>query len=307
MAIPRMRRAEVFAAGAYPLHSDRRLLDAPVRPHAHDFCELAVVVAGRAAYRTRHGSRGLGGGDVVAVRPGSWHEYREVADLDVVNVYLGPELLSGELAWILDYPGLTNLIFGTGDVRLRLSRAATERTRHWLEQLARCREHPEAEQPLQLRSLLGCAFAEFAGAGAARAGRSMSPATRTALLAMAQDPARAWSAADLAGTARVSPSHLQHQFAEQLGTSPLGWLAQYRSEQMAVRLAATGRPVAEIGRAVGWPDPNYAARRFRTTYGISPTEYRRRFAFSPDPVEDGAPDRQRGRAWRGGWPPGRSV
>jgi AraC-like DNA-binding protein/mannose-6-phosphate isomerase-like protein (cupin superfamily) len=279
-AIPRMRRAEVFPDDAYPLHSDRRRLDAPVVPHAHDFCEVAVVVSGRAAYRTRHGTRGLRGGDVVAVRPGSWHEYRAVVELEVVNVYLGQELLSGELAWVLDHPGLTNLIFGTGDVRLRLSPAATDRARRWLEQLARCRDHPEADQPLQLRSLLGCAFAEFAGAGASRAGRPVSPATRTALLAMAEDPARAWSAAELATVARVSPSHLQHQFAEQLGTSPLGWLAQYRAEQMAVRLAATGRPVAEIGRAVGWSDPNYAARRFRATHGLSPTEYRRRFAFA---------------------------
>jgi AraC-like DNA-binding protein len=38
--------------------------------------------------------------------------------------------------------------------------------------------------------------------------------------------------------------------------------------------------VAEIGRAVGWSDPNYAARRFRATHGLSPTEYRRRFTFA---------------------------
>jgi AraC family L-rhamnose operon transcriptional activator RhaR len=97
---------------------------------------------------------------------------------------------------------------------------------------------------------------------------------------MAQDPARAWSVAELAAIARVSPSQLQHQFAGQMGISLLGWLTQYRSELMAVRLAAGGRSVAEIGRAVGWHDPNYAARRFRATYGLSPTEYRRRFAFT---------------------------
>jgi AraC-like DNA-binding protein/mannose-6-phosphate isomerase-like protein (cupin superfamily) len=279
--IPRMRRTEVLPGDAYALHSDRRLLDTPVPPHAHDFCEVAVVVSGRAAYRTRHGSRDLGVGDVVAVRPGSWHEYRAVADLDVLNVYLGQELLAGDLAWVLDHPRLTNLIFGTGDVRLRLSPAATERTRGWLEQLARCRDHPDTAQVLQLRSLLGCVFAEFAGAAsdASGTGRATTPATRTALLAMAQDPARAWSVADLAALALVSASHLQHRFAEQLGTSPLAWLAQYRSEQMAVRLAAGRGSVAEIGRSVGWPDPSYAARRFRATYGMSPTEYRRRFAF----------------------------
>jgi AraC family L-rhamnose operon transcriptional activator RhaR len=280
VTIPRLRRTEVFADGAYPLHSDRRLLDAPVLPHAHDFCELMVIVSGRAGYRTRHGTRDLAGGDVVAVRPGSWHEYRDVVDLEVLNVYLGQELLSGDLAWILGYSSLTNLIFGTGDVRLRLSPAATERTRWWLGQLADCRDRPEVDQALQLRSLLGCVFAEFAGASAAHAGRAMNPATSAALLAMAQDPARAWSVAELAAIARVSPSHLQHRFAGQMGISLLGWLTQYRSELMAVQLAAGGRSVAEIGRAVGWPDPNYAARRFRATYGLSPTEYRRRFAFT---------------------------
>jgi AraC-like DNA-binding protein/mannose-6-phosphate isomerase-like protein (cupin superfamily) len=293
VAIPRMRRTEVFPDDAYPLHGDRRLLEGPVVPHAHDFCELAVVLSGRAAYRTRHGHRRLGAGDVVAVRPGSWHEYRDVAGLDVVNVYLGPELLSGDLAWVLEYPALANLFFGTGDVRLRLSQSATDRVRGWLAQLADCREadrrdHAGVARPLQLRSLLGCALAEIAGAEIA-GGRSpggpvspagpIAPATRAALLAMARDPARDWSAADLAAAARVSSSHLQHQFAAQLGVSPLGWLAQYRAEQMAVRLAATTRPVAEIGRAVGWADPNYAARKFRAAYGMSPTSYRRRFAF----------------------------
>lgn len=280
MAIPRMRRAEVFPDDAYALHSDRRVLDTPVRPHAHDFCEVAVVVSGRAVHRTRHGGHDLGPGDVVAVRPGSWHGYRDVAGLDVLNIYLGQELMSGDLAWVLDHPRLTGLLFGTGEVRLRLSPAATDRARGWLEQLAGCRDNPDAERPLQLRSLLGCVFAEFAGADAAHAARPTSRATRAALLAMAQDPARGWSVADLAAIARVSPSHLHHQFAEQLGTSLLGWLAQYRSEQMAVRLAAGGATVSEIGRAVGWPDPSYAARRFRATYGVSPTEYRRRFAFS---------------------------
>jgi AraC-like DNA-binding protein/mannose-6-phosphate isomerase-like protein (cupin superfamily) len=277
-----MRRIEVFPHDGYALHSDRRQLDTAVPPHAHDFCEVAVVVSGRAVHRTRHGGHDLEAGDVVAVRAGSWHEYRDVADLDVLNIYLGQELLSGDLAWMLGYPRLTNLIFGAGGSRLRLSPAATGRTRGWLEQLADCRTDSDAAQPLQLRSLLGCVLAEFAGArsSTSHAGRPTTPATRAALLAMAQDPARAWSVADLAAIARVSPSYLHHRFAEQLGVSVLGWLAQYRSEQMAVRLAASTATVSEIGRAVGWHDPNYAARRFRATHGISPTEYRRRFAFA---------------------------
>jgi AraC family L-rhamnose operon transcriptional activator RhaR len=33
-----------------------------------------------------------------------------------------------------------------------------------------------------------------------------------------------------------------------------------------------------VGRAVGWPDQNYFARRFKAHYGLSATTYRNRFA-----------------------------
>lgn len=49
---------------------------------------------------------------------------------------------------------------------------------------------------------------------------------------------------------------------------------------MAVQLVAGDRTVSEIARAVGWLDPNYAARRFRNAYQMSPTDYRRRFAVA---------------------------
>jgi AraC family L-rhamnose operon transcriptional activator RhaR len=38
------------------------------------------------------------------------------------------------------------------------------------------------------------------------------------------------------------------------------------------------QPVTCIGQAVGWPDRNYFARRFKAHYGLSVTSYRARFA-----------------------------
>ena len=46
-------------------------------------------------------------------------------------------------------------------------------------------------------------------------------------------------------------------------------------------LVTTDDSVAEIGRIVGWADPNYASRRFRQIYGSTPTDYRSRFATAP--------------------------
>ena len=43
-------------------------------------------------------------------------------------------------------------------------------------------------------------------------------------------------------------------------------------------VAAAPWQVTAIGRAVGWPDQNYFARRFKAHYGLSATTYRKRFA-----------------------------
>jgi AraC family L-rhamnose operon transcriptional activator RhaR len=58
----------------------------------------------------------------------------------------------------------------------------------------------------------------------------------------------------------------------------MAYLAQVRAEQAAVLLLHSDEPVTRTGRAVGWPDQNYFARRFKAHYGLSATTYRERFA-----------------------------
>lgn len=284
-----MRRQHVFGDDGYPINSERLVLNEAVEAHAHDFCELAIICGGRAGYRTQYGRRVISVGNVVAVRPGGWHAYFDVQDLDVVNVYLGAELLSDELSWVLDDATLTNLLIGSGDLALRLTAEATGRVADWLAALGASRSRADGKRrsqaqrtaavPLQLRSLLGAVFAEFVSSRPMRQETPAPPAVRIALAAMAEAPAHPWSIEDLARAAGVSASHLHHQFADRLGASPMQWLNQYRAEQMAVQLVAGHRPVAEIGRAVGWSDPNYATRRFRAAYDLTPSQYRTRFAF----------------------------
>jgi AraC family L-rhamnose operon transcriptional activator RhaR len=275
----RMRRAEVFGTAGYPLNSARLQLTDPVPAHAHDFCEVAVICGGAAEYRTRLGRRRLTAGNVVAVRPGSWHAYSQIAYLDVANLYLGSELLGTELSWVLDDPTLTNLLIGSGDLALKLDAAATRRVARWLAELAASRDRDAPAAAVQQRSLLGAVLAELVGS---RPIREITPApdsVRIALSAMADRPQHPWTIEELADLAGVSPSHLHHQFADRLGSSPLRWLNGYRAEQMAVQLVAGTRSVAEIGRSVGWSDPNYATRRFRSAYNLTPSAYRAQFSF----------------------------
>jgi AraC family L-rhamnose operon transcriptional activator RhaR len=64
----------------------------------------------------------------------------------------------------------------------------------------------------------------------------------------------------------------------------MAYLARCRVETAAILLVHTTQPITQIGRSVGWPDPNYFARRFKGHTGLSPSAYRSRFTTStPQP------------------------
>lgn len=158
----RRTRVEVFTAGvavaAWPF-----VITESVPPHVHDFIELALVTAGSADYSTSDGTARLAAGDVVVVRPGSWHAYALVgADpFAVTNAYLGPEMVHGSMAWLLDYPRLARLLLGGGRLRGSLPPPARSRVAGWLAQLAAEQDRPD---PGLNAALLGCALVEISRA-----------------------------------------------------------------------------------------------------------------------------------------------
>ena len=85
-----------------------------VPEHTHAFIELALVVAGRARHRSPAGARRVRRGDVVMVRPGSWHAYDELAQFVVINAYLQASLVHRELAWLMDFPSLAANLLRAG-------------------------------------------------------------------------------------------------------------------------------------------------------------------------------------------------
>jgi AraC-like DNA-binding protein len=95
--------------------------------------------------------------------------------------------------------------------------------------------------------------------------------------AMAADPAADWTVGALASSAHVSTGHFARNFRRRLGSAPMAWLAALRGERAAALLIETDLPTAEVGRLVGWADPNYASRRFRQLYGVATAAYRRMF------------------------------
>ena len=88
------------------------------------------------------------------------------------------------------------------------------------------------------------------------------------------DPVRHWSVTDLADELHLSKSQVGRVFVEAFGKSPIAYLTMLRTEQMAGLLRSTESSIATIARAVGWRDPDFAARQFRRSIGVTPSKYR---------------------------------
>lgn len=89
-----------------------------------------------------------------------------------------------------------------------------------------------------------------------------------------------WTLTHLARTMHLSPSQVRRLFIVAFGKSPIAYLTMLRVERMAERLRTTDDAIAIVAGEVGWNDPDFAARQFRRSMGLSPSEYRR---ISRDP------------------------
>jgi AraC family transcriptional regulator, L-rhamnose operon transcriptional activator RhaR len=262
--------------------------DSPL--HTHSFVEIAFTVGGTGAHQSLAGRHRLQSGDVVLLRPGVWHGYEECADLELFNCCFSSELLRRELAWTREDPLLGYLLWtgpyaapGRGVLTFRLGAAAYSECLAHLEALAALRHSSVARyrgDVLGRLSLLLSQLGRAAGAGLDGPGQAgpLHPAVGRAIRLLEGDIARRWTLTALAGELHLAPGYLVRLFKAATGLPPMAYLAQVRAEHAAVLLLHSDEPITGIGRAVGWPDQNYFARRFKAHYGLSATTYRERFA-----------------------------
>ena len=279
----RLRRRQVFGPDGYPVAAAVIALDGPVATHTHDFLELAVLLEGRVTYATPDGDRPLEAGAVMAVRPGDWHGYADQHDPAVIaNLYLGPELLHGELRWLLVVGDLGRFLLRGGVAVDGLDDPGRHRVRERVDELSRVRAQPSRASAVLAIGLTCAVLGELGEIRLDEDHRpALSPIVRSVLLLIGRRPAHPWTMAELATEVGASVSHLHREFRGQLGLTPMAWLARNRAELAASLLLQTDRPVGWVGAQVGWPDPNYFSRCFRRAYGISPSTYRRWNTISP--------------------------
>lgn len=103
------------------------------------------------------------------------------------------------------------------------------------------------------------------------------PAVQHAMRLLESDLAEPWTLERLAALVNLAPGYLIRLFGKSVGMSPMAYLSRIRAERAAGLLIETELPIATVGATVGWLDPSHATRRFRSTFGLSPSEYRSTF------------------------------
>ncbi len=259
--------------------------------HDHAFMEIQLIVAGTCLQRTSLGDTRPVAGDVFLFRPGAWHAYEEVDGLSLYNCCFDSTLLARELARMIDHPMLGSLLWFIplspqqhGVAALHLPPREVARCRSILDALRRlARKDPAALFADELGLLL-----QFLGALArhiptelVRKTDALShSAVAAAIRLIDERPADPWTLTSLAQRVHVEPTYFVRLFRKAVGLPPMAYLTNRRAELAAVLLRDTVEPVSEVGRLVGWPDPNHFSRRFREKFGLSPSHYRQRFEAS---------------------------
>ena len=81
------------------------------------------------------------------------------------------------------------------------------------------------------------------------------------------------SVADIAGAASLSEGHLRRLFKQELNTSVIDYLTEYRIEKAKVLLQQRSRPASQIWQETGFSSAQYFSYVFRKKEGKTPKEY----------------------------------
>ncbi|WP_406638780.1 AraC family transcriptional regulator [Amycolatopsis sp. WGS_07] len=100
------------------------------------------------------------------------------------------------------------------------------------------------------------------------------PVVSAALKRMHENPARAWTVAELAAEAGVSRAALTRRFTTQVGEPPMAYLTGWRISVAAELLRTTEYTVDTIARKVGYANAFALSVAFKRRRGIRPSEHR---------------------------------
>jgi len=253
--------------------------------------EFLHVLSGRAVYRVGRTTHELVPGDLLLVPPAvfteSWNEGHEPMRFQFVHFDFqfggpyadkpvrGQHRSDRELAKIMRRPRTEPRLMLPDKVNL----AGDERVRLLFDRLIGevARKEPGHELVTKACLLEVLAFLQRRGAecqGLPDAPRWHAKVDRVVRFLHAHY-AKPLRLPELASQVHLSRVYLERVFRQQIGCSPMTYLARVRVSQAKRLLLATDLPIKQIAASVGYDDAHYFSRVFQKLEGMPPLEYRR--------------------------------
>ena len=107
---------------------------------------------------------------------------------------------------------------------------------------------------------------------------SSSDTIRTAKEYIQQNFAKEISLDEVSRVVNISPYYFSKLFKEAVGENFIDYLTGIRIEKAKELLTGSALSMKEICAACGYQDPNYFSRNFKKKVGLTPTEYKEKYA-----------------------------
>lgn len=283
-AVERWSGRQLFSTSAEPYYI-QWIRQKDWSPHDHDFVEVVLVTGGTARHRTAQQTVPLSEGDVLMIRPRTWHAYEQCRGFRICNFCFGLEILSQELSALLPAQVLSYLT-GAGlrvhdepDVlKLHLPARSYRASIGHLQQITRILSGEAARHRSAVIGHMLIFFDQLVAHAPplqARPPQAIPEPILRAIKMMEEKPAHLWTVGELSQKLSLNYSYLIRCFKRVTGLSPIAYLSRLRARRAASLLLRSDEPIGQIAQAVGWPNPYYFSRRFRDHFGMSASEYRR--------------------------------
>lgn len=286
-----------------PLVARTRTMHRPLDPTAYDCVRIVVTRDGSSILLSEFGQKPVKVGDVILLGANVLCGSEPEGHITVTTIYADTDYVVDQVFWQyvgllsdrLDAQDFAATIFAEPAQILRLGEDRAGMLMPWLDELvALSVEHRPVQNFYRMQALwfsIAHVIAPFIKTTPIRTSPTQRATTwptpprhrrfaplrneaRKAAELLRADPARHWSMTDLANEVHLSKSQVGRVFVEAYGKSPIAYLTMLRTERMAGLLRTTDASIATIAEEVGWSDPDFAARQFRRSVGVTPSGYR---------------------------------
>ncbi|MDD5677589.1 MAG: helix-turn-helix domain-containing protein [Kiritimatiellae bacterium] len=272
--------------------------------HAHDVCEMKIVLRGRMLCRFQNQSLKVRAGGILIIPANTLHADTGPQDLKPGTLWLNLWFVRGAFGLCLSDGREIATVFLTDEQHARLSAllgmAPADLCAHVFALV-----HGQA-QPLRSKAAQGFLSSLFALLAQTIITTAVSPRKTEELIARAVTFMRIMyykprlRIDDIAQAVDRSPSYLSHIFKREKQISVWQALAGIRLNQ-AYRLLRQGRhSVKEAAYQTGWASPFYFSLRFKQKFGYSPSSLSGRDIALPPPKNQAAFGMNAGRDFRRG-------